>query len=191
MKRIAIVALLCAFVATPALADNTGKSYVAGDYGSVTFSNSNPGGTDLPNPKALRISGGYHFSPTIAVEAGYAMIGDSTLTWPTASVTVKNSAVQAAAVGTFPVGAAFDLFVKLGLSMNSSKQIGTGTLAALNTNNSSTALLYGIGAQYNFDQQISIRAQYENFGKFKSTNLTPVTWDVGITLISFGVVSNF
>jgi hypothetical protein len=37
MKKIAIVALLSAFVATPALADNTGRLYMGGDLGGGKF----------------------------------------------------------------------------------------------------------------------------------------------------------
>ena len=136
MKKITIVALLSAFISMPALADNTGKAYIAADLGAVSFSNANNpalGGGTLPNPKALRIAGGYHFSPMLAVEAGYAMIGDSNVNYSNASITSKNSALQIAAVGTYPVAPAFDLTGKLGLSMNSNKLSGTGAASIINS----------------------------------------------------------
>lgn len=196
MKKIAIVALLSAFVATPALADNAGKFYVAGDLGAVSFSNSTGpnGGTAFPNPKAIRISGGYHFSPMLGIEAGYNVIGDSTLNFVGGSVTAKNSALQVAAVGTFPVASAFDLFGKLGVSLNSNKLTGTGNNAVINSSTSSTTLMFGIGGQYNINKQFSVRAQYEDFGKIK-TNDGPVppvaAWTVGTTMFSIGGVYNF
>lgn len=197
MKKITVAVLLSAFVAMPALADNTGKIYIAADFGAVSFSNANNpalGGETLPNPNAFRIAGGYHISPMVAVEAGYATIGDSTINYSNASVTSKNSAMQIAAVGTYAVAPAFDLIGKLGVSMNSSKLTGTGAAGFINSSTSSTALMYGIGAQYNVNQQLSIRAQYENFGNFKTNDgpVPPVTsWDMGVTMFSVGVAFNF
>lgn len=191
MKKISIAVLLSAFVAAPAMADNTGKFYVAGDYGSVSFENSMPsgfGGSPFPNSGAVRISGGYHFSPMLAVEAGYLMIGDSTVKYNTYSDTTKNSALQIAAVGTFPVTPAFDLIGKLGMSMNSNKL--SDTLGVWNSSTSSTSLMFGIGAQYNVNKKVSIRAQYEDFGKFTTNDgpIPPVTsWDMGVSMVSVGV----
>lgn len=197
MKKIVMVALLSAFVVTPALADNSGIFYGAVDIGKMSFSNANNaalGGETLPNPGAWRIAGGYHFSPMLAVEVGYSMIGDSTINYVNASVTSKNSALQVAAVGSYAVAPAFDLIGKLGLSMNSNKLTGTGAASYINSSNSSTALMFGIGAQYHINQQVSIRAQYEDFGKFKNDDgpLPPVaSWDVGVTMFSVGVAYDF
>ena len=197
MKKITIVALLSVFVAAPAMADNTGKYYIAGDLGSASFSNSSSPatiGVAFKNPGAFRIAGGYHFSPMLAVEAGYLMLGDSTISYTNASLTSKNSALQIAAVGTFAVAPTFDLIGKLGMSMNSNKLTGTGAASIVNSSTSSTALMFGIGAQYNVNQQVSIRAQYENFGNFKTNDgpVPPVTsWDMGVTMFSVGVAYNF
>ena len=122
------------------------------------------------------------------------MIGDSTINYTNASVTSKNSALQIAAVGTYAVAPAVDLIGKLGMSMNSNKLTGTGAASYMNSSTSSTALMFGIGAQYNVNQQVSIRAQYENFGNFKTNDgpLPPVTsWDMGVSMFSVGVAFNF
>jgi OOP family OmpA-OmpF porin len=196
MKKITIVALLSIWAATPALADNTGNFYVGGDLGSVTFSNSaGPNAPpDFPNPGAIRIAGGYHFMPMFAVEAGLLIIGDSTLSFPGYTVTTKNSALQVAAVGTYPVSSSFDLFAKLGMSMNSNKLTGTGLVSFINSSTTSTTLMFGIGGQYNINQHFGIRAQYEDFGKFKTNDgpVAPVnSWDFGVKMISVGGVYNF
>ena len=127
MKKIAIVALLSTLVATPALADNTGKMYIAGDLGSASYSNVSP----FPNPGVIRIAFGSHFSPNLAAEIGYSKFGDSTLTGPGGSATISASAFQIAAIGSFPLNPQFDLIGKLGLSHNSSK--GGGLAAGITT----------------------------------------------------------
>lgn len=193
MKLIAIVLLLSSLIATPAMAvDNTGRFYLGADYGWVTLTDTDPGGTDLPNPNSLRFSGGYHFSPMLAAEVGYAIIGDSTLSTPFGDVTEKNSAFQVAAVGSFPINPSFDLIGKVGLSFNSNKASGTGAYSGLDSSNSKTSYLFGIGAQFNVNEQFGIRAQYEDFGKTTiSSNLSGNSWDGGIKQFSVGVIYNF
>ena len=192
MKKIASIALLSALVASPVLADNTGRYYEAIDLGAVTYSNTNPGGPEFSNPAALRISGGYHFSPLFAVEGGYAVMGDSTLSTGSGSAKIKNSAVQLAAVGTYPINAAFDLFGKLGVSINSINASGTGSLSGLNVSPSTSfRTMIGVGVQFNINQQFGIRAQYEKSPGFTMSNNANQSWNVGESQSSLGVVYTF
>lgn len=178
MKKFAIVALLSAFVATPALANNTGKMYIAGDLGSATYSNM----SIFPNPGVVRFAVGSHTSPNSAVEVGYSVFGDSTVTGPGGSVTVSASAFQVAAIGNLPLNPQFDLIGKLGLSHNSTK--GGGLAAGIST--SSNSMMFGVGAQYHMNPQVSLRAQYDDYGDFES-GASPMK----ATAVSLGVVFNF
>lgn len=175
MRKIAIVALLASCIATPALADNTGRFYLAGDLGTVRLSNTTvpPVGsysaTTFQNPNMIRIAGGYHFSQMMAVEIGYAKFGDSTISYGgIGDATLATHSIQAAAVGTFPLNPQFDLIGKLGFSNNTEELTGTGGFATINASESKTDLLIGLGAQYNLNSQVGIRAQYESFGKYDS-----------------------
>ncbi|HEY8888312.1 MAG TPA: porin family protein [Gallionella sp.] len=164
MKKISLAILLSAFVATPALADNTGRFYIAGDLGSATYSNMDP----FPNPGVFRIAGGYHFSPALAVEVGYSKFGDSTVTIVGfGSATVSASSFQVAAVGSLPLNPQFDLIGKLGLASNSETDSvtipGVGNASG---SYSQSDLLIGFGAQYHINSQVSVRLQYDNYGKF-------------------------
>jgi len=188
VKKTVIAALLSTFVAGSAMADDAGKFYLAIDYGSVSFSNGNPGGTEFASPSSLRFAGGYRLSPVVALEVGYVAMADSTLANPAASVTSANSAIQAAIVGTYAVSEAIDLFGKLGISTNTNKLTGTGTVAGLNSSNTSTDFMYGIGAQYNINPQWAIRGQYENLGKHTTSSNLNNAWKVGMTQSSLGVV---
>ena len=179
MKRIAIVILLSAFVATPALADNTGKFYVAGDYGSATYSNMSP----FPNPGVIRIAGGYHFNPAVAVEVGYSIFGDSTITGPGGSATLSASSFQIAAVGSLPLNPQFDLIGKLGLASNSADITSTFGISG---STSQSDLMFGLGAQFHVNSQVSVRVQYEDYGKWDNSSAP-----MKATAISFGVAYNF
>jgi len=189
-KNILALVILSA-MATPALADNTGSYYLAADFGRMAYSNTNPGGADFSNPNAYRISGGYHFSPAFALEGGYAVMGDSTQSSGSSSATLKNSAAQVAAVGSYPVNEAFELFGKLGLSVNSIKASGTGSLSGLNVDHSTSfRSVLGVGVQYNVNIQLGIRAQYEKFAPFTMSNNSQ-SWNIRESLPSLGVVYKF
>jgi len=194
MKTKIAVAAILAIISTSSMAEDAGKFYIAGDFGSLTLSNTNAVNPSaaLPNPKAYRVAGGYHYNQMLAVEAGYVVFGNSTLVAPGDSVTLKNSAVQIAAVGSYPVGGSFDLIGKLGLSINSNKFTGTGADAGLNTSNTSTDLMYGVGVQYHISEQVNIRAQYENFGKSTvSENFGNRSWKMGTKMTSLGMGYSF
>lgn len=171
MKKSVLAALvLTAFVATPALADNSGKFYVAGDLGSASYSNVTVAAGTYPNPGVISIAGGYHFSPMLAAEVGYSMFGDSVLTNGFASGTVSASSFKIAAVGTYALNPQFDLIGKLGLANNSQKIVVTPGGSSIS--GSQSDLLVGVGAQYNLNTQTSLRLQYENFGKFGNFGTT-------------------
>lgn len=166
-----MAALLSACVATPALADNSGKFYIASDLGQASFSNVTvPAAGGIPaatfaNPGMVDIAGGYHFSDMLAVEVGYSKFSDSTLNYAgIGSATLGTSSLHVAAVGAYPLTAQFDLIGKLGLSANKENLTGFA-----NQSQSKTDLLLGIGAQYHINSKFAVRAQYENFGKFSGS----------------------
>lgn len=197
MKEIALVALLSAVVATPALADNTGKFYGAVDLGSVSYSNAmgGPTGTTAyPNPGAFRFAAGYNITPMFAVEAGYAMIGNSIIDsnlggGVTAQETLKTSSLQFAGVANYAINDTFGVFGKLGFAntkIDATLTSNFGVTAA--ASGSKTGLLLGLGAQYNINKQFAIRAQYEDFGKVTVSN---GFGDTGLKMFSVGGVYNF
>jgi OOP family OmpA-OmpF porin len=160
MNKVVLAALLSAVIATPALADNTGKYYVGGDFGTATYSNM-PGWS---NPTVVRIAGGYHFSPVLAVEVGYSMFGDSNAILPTwGPATISASSFQVSAVGSVPLNKQFDLVGKLGLSSNNEDYADASGGVG---NYSQSDILIGFGAQFHVNQQVSVRALYDNYGKF-------------------------
>lgn len=180
MKKIVIAGLLSAFIATPAFADDTGRYYVAADFGSAKYSNM-PGWS---NPDVIRISGGLHLSPMFAVEMGYSMFGDSNTTDPTyVPATTSASSFQIAAVGSLPLSSQFDLIGKLGLANNyEDYSDASGRYGSW----SQSDFLIGFGAELHVNSQVSVRVLYEDYGKFD--NFYP---PMKASSISVGVAYNF
>jgi OmpA-OmpF porin, OOP family len=190
MKKILAVALLSACMTTPTFAaDNSGTFYGAIDYGTLAMAD-----WTLENPSSVSFSAGYHFSPIWAVEGGYTSIADSTQTSAngTGTFTYSQSMWSAVAVGTYAVNDNFEVFGKLGLGIVSAKAAVTGTTTLYGVPNTSlsastSSVIYGIGAQYNFNKRVGIRAQYEILGKTTPDSSA----GLDLTRASAGLVYNF
>ncbi len=163
MKKLAAGLALSALCATSAYADNAGHAYIAADIGSASYTNASP----MPNPGVLRIAGGYYFNSNVGVEVGYAMFGDSNYF----GTTLSASSFHVVAVGNIPLSPQFDVFGKLGFASNSETWTAGGT-TLLTT--SATDIMYGLGAQFHVNQQLSIQGQYLYYGKFDTYPL-PIT----------------
>jgi hypothetical protein len=178
MNKYAIAVLLSAFVAAPALADNTGRYYVAGDIGTATYSN-----LPFPSSSVIRIAGGYHFSPVLAAEMGISFFGDSNANLGCCGpVNISLSSFQVAAVASLPLSRQFDLVGKLGVTSNSEDWAdSSGTTTYYHSQP-----LIGFGAQFHVNSQTSLRVLYDNYGNFDSTNLP-----VKASSVSMGLVYDF
>lgn len=202
MKKNILALALLSVIASPAFAAGAGGFYGAIDAGSVTYSSAtlystqNPNLTAFASPSAYRFAAGYNLSPMLAVEAGYNMLGDSTVVYTNATTTLKTSIMQVSAVGTYSINDTFDLQGLLGLAFNSMSLSGTGGAAGFDSSNSSTNLSYGVGAKYNISKQFGIRARYENFGSTSVTStktaaLNTLTMNAGTSMFSVGAQYNF
>jgi hypothetical protein len=109
------------------------------------------------------------------------MFGDSTYLYGPAVTSA--SSFQIAAVGSLPLSSQFDLIGKLGLASNAEDYSDANGNAA---SYSRSDLLIGFGAQFNINSQVSVRALYDNYGKFD--NFFP---PMKATSLSLGVVYNF
>lgn len=178
--------------------------YVAVDGGAMSYTNTHvlsAWGIDFNPGGAITIGGGYNFNNYFGVEAGFTNTADSTITtygFINSKETLKSSATQLAAVGTFPFNEHFSMFGKLGMANTkvdySYSSFGTTASASATKSN----VMFGIGGQYNFNKRWGLRAQYIDFGKTRVgpvvTNGVPqagTTGDIGMAFFSVGGVYSF
>jgi OOP family OmpA-OmpF porin len=177
MKKVLVASLLSTLIAVPAFAAVPG-GYVAADLQSWSTTNNAPFG----NPgMGLRIGAGYRFTPNVGVEVDYAQSGSSS---SNIAGTYKVSSTQVAVVGTMPVSPEVDVFGKVGMAAN---KLSLSSNFFVCVSCSKTSLMYGIGAQYNFNQQVGLRLQYENLGKATNSGVNDLT----ASTLSLGVVYAF
>lgn len=156
------------------------------------------GSTDADRTDAgWGLSAGYRFTPNYSLEAAYNELGDygyrTTTTIPAADSLngrYKAHAWSLAGVGSLPVGEGWGLYGKLGLTrvgVDLSASSATGATAPGARSDTSTGLVLGAGATYDFTQTW--------FGKFAWDHYTRVgdasTGRDHIDLLSVGMGMHF
>lgn len=140
------VAMAAAFISAPAFA----TPYVGAGIGWSK--------TDGNNTSS-KILVGFQSTENFGVEVAYNDLGDyrgSTAT-----------AWSVAAVGTLPLDQNWDVFGKVGATENRT------TLAGSNRHSD---ILLGLGIGYNFNKNVALRLEYEDFGKLP-TDINGNRWD--------------
>lgn len=165
MKKIAIAALLSAFAAAPAFAENDGGIYLGVKAGSSDVGGSAIGGG---------LYGGFIIDPSVtssftskseftknlsfAGEAEYTVLGSTDSTWGT----YKASAIGAVLAVTYSFNTQFSAIAKAGLARTTYEYTCTvlcGGWSGWNT--STTGLRLGAAGQYSLTEQIGLRAGYD------------------------------
>lgn len=135
-KVLIAMALSAIFVAVPASAESSG--YVGVGVGEAE--------TDANNT-SYKIFGGLQVSQNFGVELAYndfnGYRGQRADSW------------SLAGTGTLPLNMGFDIFGKLGATRNHIK---------FGNSSHHTDLLAGVGIGYNFNRNVALRLQYEDFG---------------------------
>ena len=124
-----------------------------------------------------KLYGGYQFTPNWGVEAQYTDLGKRSATATFSGAVVGSAGLNASAsqwgiagTGTMPLSNNFYLLGKLGVSRNEIDNV-TATFGGVTYSGSGTSktdLLAGLGVGYNFNKNVGVRFEYENFGKFSS-----------------------
>lgn len=154
--------------------------------------------TDSRDP-GFKVFAGYSFNPYFAVEGGYAWLGEfqatTQVTAPTAgalTADIRVIGLYIDAVGMLPVGYGFAAFAKVGVLLSETRTtrstFGTVTTGAnANASIDQPNLSYGLGLQYDFRKNASMRFVWERYIKLGDAN----TGEFNIDLYSGGLLFRF
>jgi OmpA-OmpF porin, OOP family len=198
-KKVLVTALLAGFAAVPTLAMAQAKGgnadlgfYAGASIGQSKSDCGGSGGSCDDKDTAYRVFGGYKFHPNIAVEGGYAPLGETSASvGGLGSVTAEANAWDIVGVGSFPLGNNFSILGKLGF-YNAEVKLG-GLVSGKKT---TTDLTYGIGGQYDFNRNLGLRLEWNRYSKVKAPDATgggvAVTGgDADIDVMSVGALWRF
>lgn len=186
-KQLLLLALSAALGVTSAQAADTGF-YVGGSLGQSMANDFN--GSDFDAELATlgltsssstddtdtgwKLFAGYRFMKYLAVEGAYTDLGKftahSTITAPGAGIVdteIKANAWTISALGILPLGDSFSLFGRVGVNLwstdISATGSGTGGTASASESDDGTDWVYGVGAAYNFTNNLSLRGEWERY----------------------------
>jgi len=162
MKEIVSVLLVSAALSAPAFAgsdnfavDPVGSKYAAVDLGIINYGSN--------SATSIGIGAGYQFHPYVAGEIDYIFGGTYSTSVLGSSIDTSASSLQFLAVGNMALTNELTAFAKAGLAHNSVKVTNNFNPLATGTA-SSNDLTFGIGIKYKVAKDISIRAQYQDYG---------------------------
>lgn len=169
---VAVMGLAGAALALPAAAQmSMSAAYVGGGFGQSKFKDACEG---VPNcddgDTAFKIFGGYQFNPYIAAELGYNDLGKASAS----GASVKGTAWELSALGSFPVGANFSILGRLGGYHGELK----GESAFGSATDTKTGLTYGLGVGYDLNKNLGFRAEWQRFDKMGGDNVGESNVDV-------------
>jgi hypothetical protein len=184
MSKLKMAALsLSAALCGPSMAADTSGFYAGLEVGTWAQRNSS-----FKDPAVVILTGGYRLNPYFAGEIGLYAPGYSKIDYGGGdTVTAKQSAFKVAAVGILPLDPVVELFGKAGLTTIYGQQEGTGAYATTYSETTSN-VMYGLGAQFHLARHFVLRVQYEALGQRK---LAPGATAVDITVPSVGLMYAF
>jgi len=161
MKKLLLGMTLLAMAPAAALAADEG-AYLLGDIGIGRYENAGP----FSDPATLGLGAGYRFNRNFAAELGLRLFLETTASVGGGTSELRAHSLYPAAVGMIPLTPDFTVFGKLGFSNNHAEGSNPPGRSFSTTEND---IYFGFGVQYQVSQKVSLRGQYENFGKFDNS----------------------
>jgi OOP family OmpA-OmpF porin len=154
--KIFVATLSFVIVSAPAFAGDNGF-YAGMNLGIGKPDINTPNGTSKDSSVVAGGVVGYKFNKYFAVESQYTGIGRVT---DKVNGSAKGDAISLSGLGILPLTDNFDLYGKLGLAV--AKTSVSGGLASM-SDATRTAMTYGVGAQYNVNQNIGLRLGWDRY----------------------------
>ncbi len=178
-----LIVMALGLAPVPAFADQ--DFYAAVDIGQTKAADvCNLGGSGCTSTSAVfRATAGYQFVPMLGAEASYAYYGKQGLGTRAGVATGdwKASGFELAGVVNIPVVTALFVTAKVGIAPTTFELTGPGRSTTV------TNLAWGLGARYDFNRDVGVRAQYESLGTVGDTT----TGKTKLTLITAGIIVMF
>jgi OOP family OmpA-OmpF porin len=173
-KNILASLVLSTLIASPVFAEGF---YIGADLGSSNMSLDVKNNSLDKNNTTWGINGGYKFSPYLAAELGYRNFGKVDENYGMLYTSIEAKAVQASVLASYPFNDAFSVFGRLGVaSIKATAKAEAGFFGySESKEETQTKALFGIGAQYAFNKNFSLRAEYNQYAKIEDLKLSTFT----------------
>lgn len=162
------LAILLMAVSPVALAQGV---YVGAGVGQASYDVGDTTGIVAPrvddSDTGFKLYGGYQFTPNIAVEAGYADLGEARLAGIVLGIpfdsSFEASALYADVVGTLPLGSGFSVFGRLGVAMTFAELNVATAGGSASVDDDEGNVKFGLGAEFAFSRDVAMRLEWERY----------------------------
>lgn len=128
------------------------------------------------------IFGGYRFNPNFSLEGFYANFGTFEEKIGAGRIELDGQSFGARAVGSVPLSESVSIFARVGFQRwDGDVKATVGTQNLIGGKDSGTDLTFGLGAEYAFSEQVSLRGGWDRY-KFD---------DVDVDSANLGIKFNF
>lgn len=173
MTKTLLSALLASAFVLSASAHAAG-AYIGANAGSVEHKASIDGESGKESKAAFKLYGGYGFNENFGIETGYVHMGkvsdSASFGGDNAALSYRARAFYIAGTAALPLSQQFSLFAKAGVTANRGKIRASLNGDSESISRSNTTAMFGVGAEYSFTKNMSVVAEYENFGKVIDEN---------------------
>ena len=174
MKKQFLALGLFTVIAVPAFAEGI---YVFGDIGQskieIDWSNHSESNT------SYSLGLGYAFNKNFAFEVGYRDLGKITLfTDEFATANSDGSVIQASLLAKYPINDKVNIFGRLGfagVTYDYKYQAFANSDNHFSSSDEQNKGVFGIGADYSINEHLSLRTEYNQYGKFESLETSTLT----------------
>lgn len=156
MKKILISALLlsASVFNVNTHAEEAGGFYVGVGLGKVDIDDT--AGLSIDSGITPKFYAGYKFNPKIAIE-GHYISSEIDVTGLGGSGTIDFNSTGVSLISTLPLSPKFSLLGKIGFASNEATASAGGSSVSADD----SGLIYGLGAQYNLNNNFGIRGEFE------------------------------
>lgn len=185
MKKLVLIAAVFAAVASV----NVSAQVYAGATVGATDYNLDCSGVTSCDTKGtgFKMLIGYQISPNIGLEASYFDLGKISGKEMGVNINGGATGVDFAAVGRVQLGHDFGLFARLGVANIEGKITGTQGTNSTTLKHTSTQPVFGVGATYNINTTLRVRAEVEQ----RRAKVIRDGDSVNVTSYSIGLENSF
>ena len=154
--------------------------YVGASVGQSTSDCPGGLGSCDDSDTAYRVFGGFRFNRNLAIEGGYAPLGEIS----GSGITLESNAWDLVGVGIWPFSPQFSVYGKLGFYNAEAKLSGP-----ISGKKTTTDLTYGLGAQFDFARNLGVRGEWQRYTGIEAPG--GLSGDSDIDVLSVGVLFKF
>ena len=169
VKFIALMSLASVQIFQLSYAQEENKFYIGAGVGHSDQKDSCDGiaGSCDDTDTAWKLFVGYKFNPYISAEGGYIDFGESDADDVILGIPVSAEAEVdgffLAGIGSWPINERFSVFGKLGVLFWDVEVDASGGGVSVSEDETGTDILFGLGGEYSFTNQLAARIEWERF----------------------------